>query len=107
MTTINKKDTIVDVTGVGLVDQLGILKAQIAMLVDEENELKSKLIARGVGEYNGNLFRATIVESERAQLDIAAVRRKLDPKWIKMHTTYVDVVTVRVSARIREELKAA
>ena len=87
-----------------VVDRLGVLKAQIADLVEAENELKAMLIAQGSGAYDGRVFRATVTESERAQLDIDAARRKLGSKWVKAHTSYSNVTSVRVVARVREDM---
>lgn len=88
-----------------LVDSLGEVKAMIANLVTQENALKAQLIARGVNaSYDGELFRATVTQFEKGTLDMAAVRRKLDQKWIEDHTSYSMCTQVRVNARVREEL---
>ena len=81
------------------IDQLGHLRAQLAELKRQEDELKAVLIENGVGAYEGDLFRATVSESERETLDMAAVREKLSPQFIRAHTRVTAVVTVRVVAR--------
>jgi ribose 5-phosphate isomerase len=85
-----------------LVDELGAIKAQIAVLTRAEEKLKTQLKEYGPGEYNGNTFRATVTESERATLDMDAVRAKLSPQFIAAHTTITPCVTVRVTAQVRE-----
>ena len=82
------------------VDRLGQLKALIAELKTEETALKGILIENGPGAYDGDLFRATVTEAERATLDLKAVRAKLTPQFIAAHTNVTDVTTVRVVARI-------
>lgn len=95
-----------EVSDAKLVDTLGEVKAMIANLVTQENALKAQLIARGVNaSYDGELFRATVTQFEKGTLDMAAVRRKLDQKWIEDHTSYSMCTQVRVSARVREELE--
>ena len=88
------------------IDQLGIIKAQIADLKAQEEALRAVIIEQGPGAYEGDMFRATVSESERATLDMAAVRAKLSAQFIRAHTTYTDVVTVRVSARTNRKLAA-
>lgn len=81
------------------VDALGVLKSKIADLQIQEKEIRDRLIARGVGSYEGQLFRATIYQSDRETLDLVAVRRKLTARFIKAHTCVTEVITVRVLAR--------
>lgn len=84
-----------------LVDTLGAIKAEIAELTAREKVLKDKLIALGETAIDGELFRATISTSERATLDMDAVRAKLSPQFITAHTNISTVTAVRVVARIR------
>lgn len=82
-----------------IIDRLGELKAKIAELQTEEKALRDEVIALGVGAHEGDLFRATVTESERATLDMAAVREKLSPQFITAHTTVTEVITVKVTSR--------
>jgi hypothetical protein len=68
--------------------------------------LRAVLIEQGPGAYEGELFRATVSESERATLDMAAVRAKLSRQFIQANTTVTPVVTVRVAARSNVRLAA-
>jgi hypothetical protein len=81
------------------IDALGHLKAQIADLQRQEKELREVLVENGPGAYEGDLFRATVSESERETLDMAAVREKLSPQFIQAHTRVTEVTMVRVVAR--------
>ena len=81
------------------VDQLGNIKAQLAELQRKERELKDILIEQGPGEYDGDMFRATVSTSERGTLDMEAVRAKLSPQFITANTNVTEVTAVRVVAR--------
>ena len=85
-----------------LVDQLGTLKAQVAELTQLEKILKDALAAKGEGEYEGKIFRATVAFSNRGSLDMDAVRGKLSAQFLSAHTTYCEVTTVRVVGRMRK-----
>jgi hypothetical protein len=60
------------------VDELGILKAQIADLTKKAEAIKTELIASGVGEYDGALFCATVTEVKRSFIDADLARKYLD-----------------------------
>ena len=83
-----------------LVDLCGKLRAARVEAEKEEKAMRDMLIARlGVGAHEGELFRASVSLSERETLDMAAVREKLSPQFIRAHTTVTEVTTVRLSAR--------
>jgi hypothetical protein len=86
-------------TNMTVVDRLGYLKAQIAELKREENDLKAELIEEGPGAYEGDDYRATVSVTERETLDMKAVREKLTAQFIRAHTNVTEVTTVRVVAR--------
>lgn len=81
------------------IDRLGVLKAQLAELATEEKALKAVITEHGPGAYEGDMFRATVSTSERATLDMDAVRAKLSPQFITAHTSVTEVTMVRVVAR--------
>ena len=68
-----------------LIDQYGMLKAQIADL--------------GPGAYEGDMFRLTISEGTRETLDMEAVRAHLSRQFIQAHTNVAETRTLRVVAR--------
>ena len=84
-----------------IVDQLGMVKAQIAELTRTETKLKERLVAIGIGAHDGNIFRATVSASDRETLDMDAVRAKLSPQFISAHTRVTPVITVKVVARVK------
>jgi hypothetical protein len=81
------------------IDRLGVIKAQLAELKREEEELKTVLVECGPGAYEGDLYRATVSTSERETLDMAAVREHLSRQFIQAHTNVTSVTAVRVVAR--------
>jgi len=84
---------------VATIDALGELKAQIAALQTKEKELKKALGDLKPGAYEGELFRLSISETDRENLDMDAVREKLSPQFIAAHTNVIKVRALRVSAR--------
>src|SRR5262245_41865195 len=86
------------------IDRLGYLRAEIAALKIQEKALQSVLIEQGPGAYEGEEFRATVSVSDRASLDMAAVRAKLSPQFIRANTSYTSVTMVRVVSRNAVEL---
>src|SRR5262245_37759594 len=95
------------------VDRIGVLKAQIAELENQEKAERAILVAQGAGAYDGAVFRATVSESDRATIDWRAIAETLKPSlkmpreyWSEQVTALVDghtitkpVTTVRVVAR--------
>jgi hypothetical protein len=88
-----------EVVNFSAVDRLGVLMAEIARLEKEASKIKETIKAHGVGTVEGDLFQATVSVSERATLDMDAVRAKLSPQFITAHTRLTQVVAVRVAAR--------
>lgn len=91
-----------------LVDDLGHAKAQAADAADAENAIKAKLIAAGVTEAEGELFRATISESERETKDKPfkelvdrLIEEHTSPQYRAAHTSKSTVTSVRVVARVK------
>ena len=81
------------------VDQLGHLLAQVAALNSQVKELKGELVATGESKFEGDFFNASVSHSERATLDMKAVRGKLTRQFIAAHTKTTDVVSVRTTSR--------
>ncbi len=84
-----------------LVDTLGQLKAQIADLKKQESMIKTALIDGGQFEYEGALFRVTIVDSIRETVDWKSIAAKLKPsrQLITANTTSKTSTAVRCTAR--------
>jgi predicted phage-related endonuclease len=84
----------------GLVDELGLLKAQIAELTVREAEITRLLKATNESEIDGETFRATISRSERDTIDAKALRAA-HPDIAAEFTRTTSVTTVRVGARVK------
>ena len=84
-----------------LADELGTIRAQLAVLKNREGVIRDELIDAGVHALEGEKFRATVVESMRTMIDWNAVAAKLKPsrQLVTTHTSEREVITIRVSAR--------
>jgi hypothetical protein len=81
------------------VDELGVVNAKIAELQDVAAALKARLIATGQSSFEGRFYDASVSRTERETLDMAAVRAKLSPQFLRSHTKVTPVTTVRVVAK--------
>ncbi|MGL4565260.1 MAG: hypothetical protein ACRCVD_08190 [Halioglobus sp.] len=87
------------------IDKLGLIKAQIAELQEQEKVLaakvKGELFDAGEDALEGDLFRAAMVVQDRTTVDWKAVAAKLQPsrQLVKAHTKETRVISLRVSAR--------
>jgi hypothetical protein len=82
------------------VDRLGILLAQIADLTKEANAIKADL--KGYTQFKtfeGNLFRAVVVEQEKTTYDSEVLKLAADPAILELAKRESFVVSVKVTAR--------
>ncbi len=88
-------------TTAALVDELGTIRAQIAALQSDEKQMKARLVDLGEKHIDGDLFKATVVESNRNTVDWKAVAEKLNPshQLIAAHTRKSVVTSVRTAAK--------
>ena len=95
MSHVAKKDL------VGLADELGNIRAQLADLKDREGQIRNTFIKAGIKALEDEQFRAVVVESLRTSIDWKSVAAKLDPsrQLVTAHTTEKEVISIRVSAR--------
>lgn len=88
---------------VALVDRLALVKAQIAQLKTEEDNLKDVLAESGQPFVEGTLHRVAITHNAaRPSIDWRAVAEHFSPsrQLVVAHTSHGEpFVTVRVSAR--------
>jgi hypothetical protein len=94
--------TVLALPSVGdLIDELGTVNAELADLEKRKERLRDALIAAGVSEGEGTLFRATVSHAEVSRVDWKAVAEKLEPsrQLIVAHTSVVPRVTVKVVSR--------
>lgn len=80
-----------------LVDQLGNLNAEIAILEREAQTIKAELTAAGEPVIEGEMFRAAIVMSERTSLDAKLAIAMLESVGAKAPMKSAFVTAVRVS----------
>jgi hypothetical protein len=90
-----------------LADQLGHAKAEAAEVKSREDALRAALIARGITEAEGMLFRATVSEAARWTLDTERVKAEMGNAWYEARSKVGVCTTVRVSARTGIALAAA
>ena len=88
-----------------LIDDYGLLKAQIAELELKAKPLHEQIVALGEGAYEGTFYRVTVSESERGNLNMKKVRKKLSPQFIRANTKFTPVTTIRVSGRTAVDVK--
>jgi hypothetical protein len=82
-----------------LIDDFGLLSAQIAELEAKKKAIRDQLVALGEGAHEGTFYRVTISKSVRCTLDMEAVREKLSRQFIQANTRETDVITVKAGAR--------
>lgn len=76
------------------VDRIVELSATIAELNAEKKLLTSKLKSIGEGKYYGSKHYLTVALSERATLDMKAVRAKLSRQFISAHSRRTEALSV-------------
>lgn len=89
-----------------LIDDFGLLSAQIAELEAKKKLLHKQIIELGEGAHEGTFFRVTVSKSIRETLDMAAVREKLSRQFILANTKETEVISVRGSMRNAANLVA-
>lgn len=100
---MNTALNVVNVDFSGLVDELGLIKAQAADLKAREDEIKKQLQDAGITTLEGKFFRVAISETQRApKIDWEAIAVKMEPshQLVTAHThAQAGFTVVRVSAR--------
>lgn len=83
------------------VDQLGNLQAEIAALQTQEKDLKDTLKAEGVGVIEGDLYDATVYDSERKTTAWKKIAEKLGAtvQMIAGNTKSTITTSVKVTPR--------
>lgn len=83
-----------------LVDELGLLKAQIAKLEAREAEITTALKAGGRDKYAGALFDCTVSLSERANWDVKKLREDLGDEIMAPYAKpATQITTLKVTAK--------
>lgn len=81
----------------GIIDQLGLLRAQISSLKKAEDELSEQVQALGIGEHDGTKCRAVVSSVTTMRLDTKSLTAVLPEELVKAHTK--SSVSVRVSIK--------
>lgn len=79
-----------------IIDQYGAIDAQIKELEEIKSKLKVELIARGVGEYQGESFFAEVQEYDRENISAPLVRKLSNEEFVKQVTTIQHIKAVIV-----------
>ena len=81
------------------VDRLGVLLAQIADLTKQANAIKKTLKEMPYKTYEGNLFRAVVVEQEKTTYDTDVLKSAVDDTILELAKRESFVVSVKVTGR--------
>jgi tetrahydromethanopterin S-methyltransferase subunit A len=79
-----------------IIDQYGAVSQQIQALEEIKSKLKAELIARGVGNYEGEEFIAEVQEYDRENISAPLVRKLSDEAFVKAVTTIQHIKAVVV-----------
>ena len=79
-----------------IIDQYGLINQQINELEIIKSKLKAELIARGVGEYQGESFFAEVQEYDRENISAPLVRKLSDEAFVRAVTTIQHITSVTV-----------
>ena len=94
------------------VDQLGLLQAKLAPLLQQEEALKAIIAAKyGDGAHEGRYYRVTVSTFDRETLPIATAKKKLQKlgvaaRWFREHTKITPVTVIKCVARTGHNLNA-
>ena len=93
-------NTLVDIKATQ-VDTLGLLLAQIAELEAKANLIKQDLKAQGQGAYSGSMFKATVIVSNRSNVDFKQVFAEcsVPAEVIARNTKAQEIITVKLTSR--------
>jgi hypothetical protein len=79
-----------------IIDQYGAVSQQIQALEEIKSKLKAELLARGVGNYQGEQFTAEVQEYDRENISAPLVRKLSNEDFVKSVTTIQHIKAVVV-----------
>jgi hypothetical protein len=79
-----------------IIDQYGAVDAQIKELEAIKAKLKAELVARGIGEYQGEQFIAEVQEYARENISAPLVRKFADKDFVAQVTQIQHIKAVVV-----------
>jgi hypothetical protein len=77
-----------------IIDQYGAVSQQIQALEEIKSKLKEELLARGVGNYQGEQFTAEVQEYDRENISAPLVRKLSNEDFVKSVTTIQHIKAV-------------
>lgn len=80
------------------IDQYGVIDAKIKELETIKAKLKAELIARGIGEYQGEQFIAEVQEYDRENISAPLVRKLSNEEFVKQVTTIQHIKAVVIKS---------
>lgn len=83
-----------------IVDRIGALKAAMAPLDRELEQLSENLKARGAGRYEGTRYDATVSAYSQFRLNMAAAKAKLSAQFIRANTDEIPCIKLEVRAKL-------
>jgi cell division FtsZ-interacting protein ZapD len=81
-----------------IIDQYGVLDKQIKELEAIKAKLKAELVARGIGEYQGEQFIAEVQEYDRENISAPLVRQLADADFVAQVTQIQHIKAVVVKS---------
>lgn len=97
---INPEDTLACILNpAAMVDELGLLKAQIAKLEAREKEITDALKAVNSDSFSGQFFDATVSRSKRETLDTKRLYEDLGKDTFKDYVRSTEIVTLKLTAK--------
>ena len=85
------------------VNRVATLRAQLAEMAKEENELVADMKDFGAGVYQGTAHQIVISESTRKTLDMKAVRLKLSRQFIQANEKKTTTLVAKLLGYSAEE----
>jgi len=85
------------------VDRLGFLLAQISDLTKQANEIKKRIKETHGNSFDGNLFRAVVIEQERTTYDIDVLKSAAPQSILDLAKRETFSVSVTLTARNSDE----
>lgn len=81
------------------VDRLGLLLAQISDLTKQANDIKKRIKNTHGNSFDGNLFRAVVIEQERTTYDVDVLKSAASQAILDLAKRETFSVSVKVTAR--------
>lgn len=84
------------------IDRLGLLLAQISDLTKQANDIKKQIKSSAGKTFEGNLFRAIVVEQEKTTYDMDVLKSAASQPILDLARRESFTVAVKVTARMAD-----